>query len=144
MNLTKEPTWDAIVTTSEDYLTSDLTLGNTFTFDYWWEMETEPTDWNMDILFFNGTEWETFGWALNFDGSSDEWQTASYWVPPWARGENVQMMFSLLDWGQVTDPTVYLRNIGSNSAPVPEPSTIVLMGLGLVGLAGLGRKRMKR
>lgn len=29
-------------------------------------------------------------------------------------------------------------------SPVPEPSTIVLMGLGLVGLAGYGRKKFKK
>ncbi len=37
-------------------------------------------------------------------------------------------------WAQVTTPT----------APVPEPSTIVFMGLGLAGLSGFGRKRFKK
>jgi hypothetical protein len=128
------------VTTTESYLTDYLTLGDTFSFDYWWEMGVEPTDGNFDILFFNGTEWETFGWELNFDGSSDGWESASFYVPEWARGKDVQIMFSLFDWGQVTDPTVYLRNIGS--APVPEPATIFLLGTGLIGLvAGSSKKR---
>lgn len=36
------------------------------------------------------------------------------------------------------------ENAYTEVAPVPEPSTIVLMGLGLVGLAGLGRKKFKK
>ena len=31
---------------------------------------------------------------------------------------------------------------GSGSAPVPEPSTTILMGLGLLGLVGYGRKKL--
>ena len=33
---------------------------------------------------------------------------------------------------------------GENGAPVPEPTTIILLGSGLLGLAAYGRKRFKK
>jgi len=37
-----------------------------------------------------------------------------------------------------------LENKGGDKMPTPEPTTLLLLGTGLIGLAGIGRKRLKR
>jgi len=53
-------------------------------------------------------------------------------------------------WSGIDRAYVYFRgsagidNIVLGAAPVPEPATLVLFGSGLIGLAGLARKRLKK
>jgi hypothetical protein len=60
-----------IATSEGNPYATELLFGDTISLDYLWELGMEPTEPNLDVLLFNGTEWETFGWELNFGGSSD-------------------------------------------------------------------------
>ena len=101
-----DPEWDAIVNTDQSYLTDSIILEDTFSFDFWWEMCMEPTEFNLDILGFIGGKWEVIGADFNFDGSSTGWETYTAYVPEWARGHETQIKFVVADLGQTTDPTV--------------------------------------
>ncbi len=131
------------VSSSVDYV-ADLTLSDTFSFDYYWQMGQEPDGFNMDIFYFIDNSWRLLGGDITFDGSLSEWETASFVVPEALRGLQTQIRFGVFDFGEYTDPTVYLRNIASNgTAPVPEPATIILLGTGMLGIAGF-RKKLKK
>jgi hypothetical protein len=45
--------------------------------------------------------------------------------------------------GEILEVSHWTGYNGS-SAPVPEPATMILLGTGLIGLAGLGRKRLRK
>ena len=59
--------------------------------------------------------------------------------------DQLSVNFNALDTNNIRGgQTNYTFSFSTAAAPVPEPSTMLLLGSGLVGLIGYGRRRLKK
>eukprot|EP00831_Metopus_contortus_P046380 TRINITY_DN37254_c0_g1_i1.p1 TRINITY_DN37254_c0_g1~~TRINITY_DN37254_c0_g1_i1.p1 ORF type:complete len:176 (-),score=49.35 TRINITY_DN37254_c0_g1_i1:4-531(-) len=79
-------------------------------------------------------ELASLGWLLSFVGSDLEQEYAT--EPNYDGGIGVPGNDRIIRW-DVTGGQVEFKAI-------PEPSTMILLGLGLIGLAGIGKKKKKK
>ena len=77
--------------------------------------------------------WEDYCEYLVSTQVGGTWSGYSYWTGPMATGWYINILAA-----------TRIPDGGGNGGEVPEPTTMILLGSGLVGLAGYARKRMKK
>jgi len=113
------------------------------------EVAGHTYDANSGPVLLLGADVDAFGWANFAPGSSQvdflfgpvagAWVDDGIWPTSPPTGAFADIAGNL-DWSKNFD----LENKGGDKYPVPEPATLLLLGSGLIGIAGIGRKRLKR
>jgi hypothetical protein len=125
-----------------NFIASNTTVGNrdeywlggfqdlSFAGEKWDWVNDEGTFWNNGLV--SGVHSNFWGGEPNNTGGSENWLVLDY------RTSGVAWAFN--DEGN----TAYIHGYIAESAPVPEPTTMLLLGTGLIGLAGARRKFKKK
>ncbi len=127
------------------YQTFDLDplLGPGYTMDISFWIQWNPTDSNIDGLSVtlgdpSGQQDLLFGipTADLLTGT-----TVTQDITSWA-GQNVTLIFSVWDWNWNTSDILKIDNITITQKPVPEPTSILLLGIGLCGVCLMMKKEI--
>jgi hypothetical protein len=108
--------------------------------------DTEPEASDATITYTGGDVVGPVAWLLVKDGKQiPAWYLFNLTDLPipanWDGMETLELLDFWPDNGAISHVALYGTREGTQ---VPEPSTMLLLGVGLVGLAGFGRKLFKK
>ena len=102
-------------------------------------------DWSFGDDGFGTVNLSELSWLMDFSAQPDEFTLATISFTGTALWTST-LIFANVLLGDYWGNALPVDNFGSGSigvAPVPEPATMLLLGFGLIGLAGFKRKLQK-
>ena len=84
-----------------------------------------------------------FDFLISKDSLSGALVNDGIWPTTWPTGI-VAYADDIGGWAGSWDSDFTLYKVKGDKAPVPEPTTLFLLGTGLIGLAGIGRRKLRK
>ena len=116
-----------------------LALSNSYEVTSWIGSEDEETGGDIEYVSGMDTLAPTAYMLVKDGNASPVWYFFDLTALGWNYTEKLELRNFWLQNGAISHV-----GLGGPTAPIPEPATMLLLGTGIIGLAGIGRKRFKK